>query len=203
MAGFDGDSGIIQVPDWCPLETYKDAEKSEAQPETIPCYIGQSKADEKSPSTIILPGMPDLEWMTENLSGFGGTEIDGRWYYTYDEAEEAVKQLGNGWRLSIDDEFVALDKLGSTWDDERKGRWFGGNHHTDHEGSLFFPASGFRNITSGDLWGVGTYGYAWFSSPTSGSTFAGCLVFYSSYVDPLGNYYRAYGLAVRCVRDVK
>ena len=179
----------VVIPDWCPLETYAEA--------------AQEPAPQSSAGTIILPGMPDLEWMTENLSGFGGTEIDGRTYYTYDEAVEAVKQLGNGWRLPTRDEFVQLDKLGSTWDDERKGRWFGGNHHTDHEGSLFFPASGFRNITSGDLWGVGTYGYAWSYSPTSGSTYAGCLVFYSSYVDPLGNYYRAYGLAVRCVRDVK
>ncbi|MDE6828349.1 MAG: hypothetical protein K2P46_06500, partial [Alistipes sp.] len=72
------------IPSWCPLETYKDAEKLEAQPEAAPCYIGQSKVDEKAGSTIILSGLPHLEWMTENLSGLGGTEINGNTYYTYD-----------------------------------------------------------------------------------------------------------------------
>ena len=40
---------------------------------------------EEKAKTIILPGMPGLEWMTENLQGFGGTEIDGRTYYTWEE----------------------------------------------------------------------------------------------------------------------
>ena len=161
------------------------------------------KIESDTPSTIILPGMPGLEWMTENLSGFGGTEIDGRWYYTWDEAMAAAEQLGNGWRLPTRGELVDLDDLGSTWDDERKGRWFGGNHHTDHSGSLFLPASGHRGYTSGDLWGVGTHGYAWSSSPTSGSTYAGYLGFYSALVYPLTNDSRAYGFPVRCVRNVK
>ena len=153
---------------------------------------------------IILPGMPGLEWMTENLTGFGGTEIDGRWYYTYDEAEEAVKQLGEGWRLPIDDEFVQLDELGSTWDAERKGRWFGGNHGTDHEGSLFLPAAGYRRNSTGALTNVGTDGYYWSSSSyAAGYVGAGGLSFGSGDVNPLSGGYRAYGFPVRCVRNVK
>ena len=61
--------------------------------------------------------------------------------------------------------------------------------------------SGLRNNTSGDLWGVGTNGYAWSSSPTSGSTNAGYLDFNSTNVDPLSNGYRAYGFSVRCVQN--
>ena len=109
------------------------------------------KTMEEKAKTIILPGIPHLEWMTENLTGHGGTEIDGCWYYTYEQAEEAVKQLGDGWRLPTRGEMLDLDDLGSTWDDERKGRWFGGNHATDHEGSLFLEAAGYRLHCDGSL----------------------------------------------------
>ena len=154
--------------------------------------------------TIILPGMPHLEWMTENLTGFGGTEINGRWYYTYDEAVEAVKQLGDGWRLPTRGEMVDLDDLGSTWDDERKGRWFGGNHATDHEGSLFLEAAGYRHRESGALTDVGTGGTYWSSSSSyAGTLNAGYLHFGSTVVYPLNGYSRAYGFSVRCVRNVK
>ena len=154
--------------------------------------------------TIILPGMPHLEWMTENLSGFGGTEIDGRWYYTYDEAVEAVKKLGDGWRLPTRGEMVDLDDLGSTWDDDRKGRWFGGNHATDHEGSLFLEASRYRERTSGALTSVGARGLWWSSSPAaSGSTYASDVNFYASYVYPMDSDNRAFGFAVRCVRNLQ
>ena len=181
----DDDSQENIIPDWCPLETYKEVEKSETR------------------STIILPGMPHLEWMTENLSGYGGTEIDGRWYYTWEEAMAAAELLGNGWRLPIDDEFVALDKLGSTWDAERKGRWFGANHGTDHEGSLFLPAAGCRTRDTGALsTNVGTAGYVWSSSSRyAGDVNAGYLNFSSSHVNPLNWSDRAYGFSVRCVRN--
>ena len=176
------------IPDWCPLETYAGTE--------------QKPAPQPSAGTIILPGMPHLEWMTENLMGHGGTEIDGRWYYTYDEAEEAVKQLGDGWRLPTRGEMLDLDDLGSTWDDERKGRWFGGNHATDHEGSLFIPATGCRHRESGALACVGTDGYAWSSSSSyAGSNYASYLHFNSSSVFPLNTNSRAYGFPVRCVRN--
>ena len=160
------------------------------------------KTMEEKAKTIILPGMPHLEWMTENLSGHGGTEIDGETYYTYDEAVEAVKQLGDGWRLPTQGEMVDLDDLGSTWDDERKGRWFGGNHATDHEGSLFLEATGYRRVSTGALTNVGTLGYYWSSSSyCAGNIHAGSLYFNSGYVYPLYWSYRAYAFSVRCVRN--
>lgn len=175
------------MADWCPLEKYREYDTFSFQPEQC--------------STIILPGLPHLEWMTENLSGFGGTEIDGRTYYTYDEAVEAVKQLGDGWRLPTRGEMLDICDLGSTWDDDIKGRWFGGNHATDHESSIFLPASGYRVCTTGALTYVGAYGDYWSSSPQSGSTNAGHLGFHSGGVNPLYSYPRAYGFPVRCVRN--
>ena len=119
-----------------------------------------------------------LLWDTENLT-IGGYEKDGHHYYTWHEAMEAAKSVG-----------------------KRKGRWFGGNHDSDHKGSLILPAAGLRSYNSGELANPSSYGYYWSSSPYCGGTNgAGSLYFYSGGVGPLSNNNRAYGFSVRCVRD--
>ena len=51
---------------------------------------------------------------------------------------------------------------------------------------------------------MGTSGYAWSSAPYSATSTSGSnLYFHSSYVNPEGNYNRAYGFPVRCVPDNK
>ena len=140
-----------------------------------------------------------LLWDTENLT-IGGYEKDGHHYYTWQEAIDAARSVGK--RLPTREELKALCDLGSTWDDERKGRWFGGNHDSDHKGSLFLPAAGLRNGNSGELANTSSNGYCWSSSPSyGGSNYAGHLYFYSGYVYPLSYCSRAYGFSVRCVRD--
>lgn len=148
--------------------------------------------------------MPNLEWMTENLSGYGGTEVDGRWYYTWDEAKAAARQLGDGWRLPTNQEFWELYEPGSTWDDENKGRWFGGNYDTDHKGSLFFPAAGNNgdDINEG-VFGVGRAGYYWSSTYDGGNQAIG--LWFSACSDNfnlIGQHYRSNAYSVRCVRNV-
>ena len=140
-----------------------------------------------------------LLWDRENLA-IGGYEKDGHHYYTWKEAMDAAKSVGK--RLPTREELKALCDLGSTWDDKLKGRWFGGNHDSDHNGSLFLPAAGLRSNYSGELADTSSYGYYWSSSPNyGGSNGAGYLSFYSGYVYPLSNNLRAYGFSVRCVRD--
>lgn len=140
-----------------------------------------------------------LLWDTENLA-IGGYEKDGRHYYTWQEAIDAARSVGK--RLPTREELKALYYLNSTWDDERKGRWFGGNHDSDHKGSLFLPAAGLRNSISGELACTSSYGYYWSSSPYYGGiNSAGYLYFYSGGVNPLNNNTRANGFSVRCVRD--
>ena len=162
--------------------------------------------EESTSPPIILPGMPGLEWMTENLSGYGGTEINGNTYYTYDEAVEAVKQLGNGWRLPTREEVEALSELEGSGDADRKGRWFGGNHDTDHAGSLFLPASGCYVVSTGSLIHICTSGYIWSSSPyiVDGSIgyLAGHLQFYldGAFVQACDR--PSFGFTVRCVRNI-
>ena len=140
-----------------------------------------------------------LLWDRDNLT-IGGYEKDGHHYYTWHEAMEAARSVGK--RLPTREELKALYYLGSTWDDERKGRWFGGNHDSDHKGSLFLPAAGLRSGNSGELAGTGSHGFYWSSSPYYGGySNADYLYFYSGYVSPLDSSNRAYGFSVRCVRD--
>ena len=140
-----------------------------------------------------------LLWDTENLT-IGGYKKNGHHYYTWEDAMDAAKSVGK--RLPTRKEWKALCDLGSTWDDELKGRWFGGNHDSDHKGSLFLPAAGLRYSNSGELASTSSYGYYWSSSPYyGGDNGAGTLGFYSGYVNPLSYNGRALGFSVRCVRD--
>ena len=71
-----------------------------------------------------------------------------------------------------------------------------------HDGDTdFYPASGYRNRTSGALTYVGSGGYSWSSSPAQSSTSAGYLSFLATGVYPQCNDSRAYGFPVRCVRE--
>ena len=144
-----------------------------------------------------------LLWDTENLA-IGGYEKDGHHYYTWQEAMEAAKSVGK--RLPTREEWKALCDLGSTWDDERKGRWFGGNHDSDHKGSLFLPIAGLSSSKGlgylTKMIGTSTSGYYWSSSMDDGiSYYAVNLYFSSGTVFPQDRGIRTFSFSVRCVRD--
>jgi uncharacterized protein (TIGR02145 family) len=140
-----------------------------------------------------------LLWDTENLA-IGGYEKDGHHYYTWQEAMDAAKSVGK--RLPTRYEWEELCDLGSTWDDELKGRWFGGNHDSDHKGSLFLPAAGWRSFYNSDkLANTNIDGLYWSSSTAYLSFYADYLSFYSGCVYSPGTQDSAFGFSVRCVRD--
>ena len=144
-----------------------------------------------------------LLWDTENLA-IGGYEKDGHHYYTWHEAMEAAKSVGK--RVPTGEEWMALCDLGSTWDGKRKGRWFGGNHDSDHKGSLFLPAAGFGYSNDlgycAKLAGTSLTGYYWSSSmDDERGDYAGSLHLGSIGVSPLEINLIALGFSVRCVRD--
>jgi uncharacterized protein (TIGR02145 family) len=144
-----------------------------------------------------------LLWDTENLV-IGGYEKDGYHYYTWQEAMDAAKSVGK--RLPTREEWKALCDLGSTWDDERKGRWFGGNHDSDHKGSLFLPIAGLSSSKGlsypTKMIGTSTGGYYWSSSMDDGiSYYAVNLYFDSGTVFPQDRGIRTFSFSVRCVRD--
>ena len=144
-----------------------------------------------------------LLWDTENLT-IGGYKKDGHHYYTWQEAIDAARSVGK--RLPTREELKALCDLGSTWDDERKGRWFGGNHDTDHKGLLFLPAAGFGYSNDlgycAKLAGTSLTGYYWSSSmDDERGDYAGSLHLGSIGVSPLEIKLITLGFSVRCVRD--
>ena len=144
-----------------------------------------------------------LLWDRENLA-IGGYEKDGHHYYTWQEAMDAAKSVGK--RLPTREEWKALCDLGSTWDDERKGRWFGGNHDSDHKGSLFLPIAGLSSSKGlgylTKMIGTSTSGYYWSSSMDDGiSYYAVNLYFSSGTVFPQDRGIRTFSFSVRCVRD--
>ena len=66
--------------------------------------------------------------------------------------------------------------------------------------SIWYPASGYRNISDGSLYGVGNRGNYWSASPDS------YCAYYMRFgndggVDPSYNYYRATGRSVRCLQE--
>ena len=140
-----------------------------------------------------------LLWDRENLA-IGGYKKNGRHYYTWHEAIEAARSVGK--RLPTGEEWTALCDLGSTWDAERKGRWFGGNHDSDHKGSLFLPAAGWRNTNRGELANTNIDGLYWSSfTDYVGSSYAGYFSFYSGCVYSPDTHDSSFGFSVRCVRD--
>lgn len=163
-------------------------------------FISGIQYKKEYPQSIELCG---LLWDTENLA-VGGYEKNGHHYYTWEDAMDAAKSVGK--RLPTWQEWKALCDLGSTWDDELKGRWFGGNHDTDHKGSLFLPAAGFGY--SNDLSyctkmiGTSTIGYYWSSSmDDERGDYAGSLHLGSIGVSPLEINLITLGFSVRCVQN--
>ena len=65
-----------------------------------------------------------------------------------------------------------------------------------------YPASGSRASSIGSLYGIGTYGYVWSSSPGSATNVnVSNLYFHGSLLSPESGYNRADGFPVRCVQE--
>lgn len=126
-----------------------------------------------------------LLWDTENL------EIQGKKYFTWQEAMDAAKSVGK--RLPTKEELEALIDAGWEWDEEKKGMWMA-------DRKLFSPLSGYLNYASGAL-PYTDYGYLWSSSPKDDSyswrlDFTGGAAY-------MGNGYATHGFPVRCVQDIQ
>lgn len=116
-------------------------------------------------------------------------------FFTYDEAEKAVAKLGNGWRLPTRSEWALIAEE------------FGNDPDTGKLSSkklckaLNMELSGLVNNSAGAVVYVGTSGYWWSSTRSSGNS-----MYYLSMgttgVNPALYDNRSYGLTVRCVKDI-
>lgn len=81
-----------------------------------------------------------------------------------------------------------------------QGIWVGGNYNTDLDGSIFFPFGGKRDpitntISSRDVWG-----YYWSTHINDAGT--SIILMINKDGGNIGAYMRAYGISVRCVKDL-
>ena len=83
------------------------------------------------------------------------------------------------------------------WEAERQS-WSSNDAAGAFASPLKLPVAGYRHLSTGSLYHVGSFGYCW-SSTVSGA-FARRLVFYSSNAD-LDDSRRARGYSVRCLKD--
>lgn len=110
-----------------------------------------------------------------------------------------------GYKVPVNNVFRAFTTTGSNAStaSQINGTWnatSGGWDFKCNEGSVFFPASGYRDNSSGALYRVGSYGYYWSAVPYSTNGGRG-LYFNSSNVYPLSSDRRSYGFAVRPVQE--
>ena len=98
-----------------------------------------------------------------------------------------------GFRVPSPDAWSGFDTSNFTW-----GTVNGDNGRTYTSSNLFFPASGYRDFSSGSMHNIG--GRHWGSSPFS-ATHGYSLFFNSSAVYPSDTLNRAYGFLVRCVKE--
>lgn len=127
--------------------------------------------------------------------------------YVYDDINESIAgtdrdaataNLGKNYRMPTFEQIKELL-------DECKWKWtkqngVKGMKVTGPNGnSIFFPASGFRNFSSGTLYHVGSNGYCWSASPDSSSN--GRYLYFSSGYWYWYNFVRANGFPVRAVAE--
>lgn len=128
-----------------------------------------------------------LLWDTENL------EIDGKKYFTWQEAINAAKSVGK--RLPSKKELEELIATGWEWDEGNKGMWIADKR-------LFFPACGYKDYSTDRIYAQGHNVRVWSSSLISDShSFYLAGYMGDSSVNSHCNGF--YELAMRCVQDIK
>jgi hypothetical protein len=82
--------------------------------------------------------------------------------------------------------------------DAERASWSSSNSAGAFASPLKLPVAGFRNLSDGSLYYVGSFGSYW--SSTVNGTYAFSLAFISS-ADTMINDSRAFGSSVRCLKD--
>ena len=112
--------------------------------------------------------------------------------------DAARANWGSTWRMPTKKEFQELkDQCIWTWTSQGGHSGYRVTSKTNGN-SIFLPAAGWRSGKS--LYYVGSNGLYWSAGPYS-NTYGCSLYFFSSYVNPQSNYYRAYGFSVRPVSE--
>lgn len=180
-------------------QTYSESPKPNILTGPVSLAIGNSEECRNNFYTVLMANWANNSWSTTNPP---------EW-----PASSEYNPCPEGWRVPTYQEAEELVNSGSTWTDNGgidnlPGRWYGGNHYSDHSGSVFLSASGYltplecaphgRGGDGGRYWS--STGYKINSIPDNfGIVSAYTLGFNWSY-SGVNSMHRGYGLAVRCVK---
>lgn len=110
-----------------------------------------------------------------------------------------------GWRLPSTSELQTLLASGYTWEnaggsgiDLLAGCWIGGNHASDHIGSVFLPAGGFKNIEGSAANNVGSACH--YYSSVAATSDLGDRLYIAGATSSVSGSKKARGNSVRCVK---
>ena len=88
----------------------------------------------------------------------------------------------------------------SPWTAFTKTTFKSSNYGRIYNNETFYPFAGFRDNSSGVLYGVGSYGRCWSGSPSGTRAY---YLHFSDYIiySRIHSNYRGYGYSVRCVKE--
>ena len=156
-----------------------------------------------NPTTFIKYNRSNFDWYYTSSSS-----TDNPRWTTSAKSKSIYDPCPQGWRVpdgganGIWSKAVgSSSELDNTYDSTNEGMNFSGKFGSAQ--SIWYPASGYRYYYDGSLRSVGGLGNYWSASPFGDDTgYAYCLYFnYNGYVHPSHGAMRAFGQAVRCVRE--
>lgn len=132
-----------------------------------------------------------------NMVGWGSW---GGWYdWPYDIYEDDYSAMQwpapEGFHIPSKDEWVALCGILTT-------TFSMGKNATTMGTYLKMPMAGYRVSSTSNSSYAGTYGWYWASTASKSAGYAYYLTFSSSLINPQNEGYKAYGMTVRCFKDV-
>lgn len=103
-----------------------------------------------------------------------------------------------GYKVPLLDAFGTFESYIGEYDEDEKGLYF-----TCAEGKVFFPLTGYRNQSSGQVYfnSTGTHGYYWSAVPNNAYQGLQFQIQYTGYVKVKTITYRSWGSAVRPVQE--
>ena len=154
------------------------------------------------PTTFIGSNSSNYDWYYT-----GSSSTDNTRWTTSTATKSIYDPCPSGWRVPDGgDNGIWSKALGSSssfiqsslYDSTNEGMNFSGKFGS--ASTIWYPASGCRSVSDGSLVNVGFCGKYWSASPYN--KYADYLEFYDSgHVYPTGASYRAYGQAVRCLKE--
>ncbi len=153
------------------------------------------------PTTFIKRNSSNQDWYYT-----GSSSTDNTRWTTSENTKSIYDPCPSGWRVPDGDRNGGWSKakgssssFDQTYNSTNKGINFSGAFGS--ASTIWYTASGYRTDEGGDIKYVGLEGNYWSASP--GNTYHAYRLYFnnSGRVTPSDNYFRSFGMAVRCVKE--